>query len=92
MRRLLFVASAPLAAVVPAAAQVAAPPAPAKATTPTLAQVGMFICPAKRQPPQQAADEAACTQWAEAQTGLELRAGSVDTQAAAKAAQKDQLP
>jgi hypothetical protein len=70
---------------------VAAPPAPTPppAAAPTLAQIGMFIYPAKGQAPeQQTADEAACTEWAEAQTGLELRAGSVDTQSAAKAAKK----
>jgi len=54
---------------------------------PTLAQIGMYIYPAKGQSPdQQKADEDACTQWAESQTGLTLDAGKVDTQAAGQAA------
>jgi hypothetical protein len=61
----------------------AAPPAP------TLAQIGMVIYPAGGQSPeQQQADEAACTQWAEAQTGLKLQAGTVNTDSAAQAAQQ----
>lgn len=55
----------------------------------SLEQIGMFIYPAGGQSAeQQKADEAACTEWAEAQTGLQLQAGSVDTQAAAAAAQQ----
>ena len=89
MRRLLLAASALLAGVAMASAQVAAPPAPTPGAAPTLAQIGMFIYPAKGQAPeQQTADEAACTEWAEAQTGLVLKAGSVDTEAAARAAKK----
>jgi hypothetical protein len=71
-----------------AAAQTAVQQQPA-APPPTLAQIGMIIYPAGGQTPeQQQADEAACTQWAEAQTGLTLQAGGVDTQAAAQAAQQ----
>lgn len=65
--------------------------APAKTTAPpsTLAQIGMYIYPAKGQSPeQQKADEDACTQWAEAQTGLTLQAGGVNTAAASQAAEQ----
>jgi Glycine-zipper domain len=90
MRGLLIATSAVLGVAVPVAAQVAAPPGPAQAPAPTLSQIGMFIYPAKGQTKeQQAADEAACTEWAEAQTGLELKAGSVNTEAAAKAAKQE---
>jgi len=58
-------------------------------STVTLSSIGMFIYPAEGQTPeQQQADEAACTQWAEAQTGLVLQPGSVDTEAAAAAAKQ----
>jgi hypothetical protein len=58
-------------------------------STVTLAGIGMFIYPAEGQSPeQQQADEAACMQWAESQTGLVLQPGSVDTQAAADAARQ----
>jgi len=68
-------------------AQVATPAAPPPAAKPTLAQMGLFIYPAKGQTPeQQKADEDACYQWAEAQTGLQVGSGSVDTKAAADAA------
>ena len=70
------------------AAQVATTAAPTT-PAPTLTQIGMFIYPAKGQSAQQqAADETACTQWAEAQTGLVLQAGTVNTDSAAKAAQQ----
>jgi hypothetical protein len=60
-----------------------------QAPPPTLKQIGMIIYPAKQQSPeQQAKDEAACTQWAESQTGIKLQSGSVDTEAAAKAAKE----
>jgi hypothetical protein len=60
-----------------------------QSSTVSLADIGMFIYPAKGQSPeQQQADEAACTKWAESQTGLVLQAGSVDTQAAAAAAEQ----
>lgn len=66
-----------------AAPQQAPPPAP------TLAQIGMIIYPAKEQTPdQQKADEASCTQWAEAQTGLKLQTGGVNVDSAAQAAQQ----
>jgi hypothetical protein len=59
------------------------------ASTVSLSDIGMFIYPAEGQSPeQQAADEAACTQWAETQTGLVLQGGAVDTQAAADAARQ----
>jgi hypothetical protein len=65
-----------------AVAQVATTPEEAP-PAPTLAQIGMLIYPAGGQSPeQQQADEAACTQWAEAQTGLKLQAGTVNTDAA----------
>lgn len=71
-----------------AVAQVAAAPQQT-APPPTLAQIGLMIYPAKDQTPeQQQADEDACTQWAEAQTGLKLQAGSVNTDSAARAAQQ----
>ena len=75
--------------VVPVAAQTAAPVAPPPAAKPTLAELGLFIYPAKGQAPdQQKADEGACYQWAETQTGLTTTGGSVDTKAAADAAKK----
>lgn len=79
-----------LAVATVVAAQVAtptqdAPPPP----PPTLAQIGMIIYPAGGQSAdQQKADEAACTQWAEAQTGLRLQAGGVNVDSAAQAAQQ----
>ncbi|MCL7976895.1 MAG: hypothetical protein M8863_06265, partial [marine benthic group bacterium] len=58
-------------------------------STVSLSDIGMFVYPAKGQSPeQQQADEAACMEWAEAQTGLVLQGGSVDTQAAADAARQ----
>ncbi len=58
-------------------------------STVTLAGIGMYIYAANDQTPeQQQADEAACTEWAEAQTGLTIQAGSVDTEAAAAAAEQ----
>ncbi len=54
---------------------------------PSFVQLGMVIYPAQGQTPeQQALDEAACWEWTEAQTGVVLVAGSVDTQAAAEQA------
>jgi len=93
--RLMYERLAAIAAVLGlaavAAAQVAAP-ATQPTPTPrplTLGEIGMFIYPAKGQSPeQQAADEQACIHWAESQTGLQLQAGSVDTQAAAEAAKR----
>lgn len=56
---------------------------------PTLAQIGMIIYPAGGQTPeQQKADEDACVQWAEAQTGLQLQAGGVNVDSAAQAARQ----
>ena len=64
-------------------------PAPAPVAKPTLAQLGLFIYPAKGQAPdKQKADEAACTNWAETQTGLTASTGSVNTEAAAQAAKQ----
>jgi hypothetical protein len=68
-----------------AAAQAAStsPPPP----EPTLGELGMVIYPAQGQSPeQQAADEDACYTWAEAQTGIHLTAGPVDTRGAGEAA------
>jgi len=71
-----------------AEAQTAVQQQPA-APAPTLAQIGMIIYPAGGQTPeQQQADEAACTQWAESQTGLKLQAGGVDLDSAAQAARQ----
>jgi hypothetical protein len=79
---LLFAAAPPGVAQQATQTQPAGPP-------PTLAQIGMIIYPAGGQTPeQQKADEDACTEWAEAQTGLTLQSGSVDTQAAADAARQ----
>jgi hypothetical protein len=53
-------------------------------STVSLSGIGLVIYPAQgNTPEQQQADEAACTDWAEAQTGLSIQAGSVDTDAAA---------
>jgi hypothetical protein len=88
MFQTMFLAVAAVAAASYAVAQVAATPQEA-APAPTLAQIGMVIYPAEGQSPeQQQADEAACMQWAEAQTGLKLQAGTVDTDSAAQAAQQ----
>ena len=88
MTRFILTAVLVLGAVSQAGAQVAATQQPTSSTV-TLASIGMYIYPAKGQSPeQQQADEAACTDWAEAQTGLTLQAGSVDTQAAADQAQQ----
>jgi len=47
----------------------------------------MIVYPADGQSPeQQAKDEAACWDWAEAQTGIRIVLGSVDTDAAGRAA------
>jgi hypothetical protein len=91
MRRSVLMGTLSLAAVAYAAAQVATTPGaapPAQGPAPTLTQIGMVIYPAKGQTPeQQKADEAACTQWAEAQTGLKLQAGKVNADSAAQAAE-----
>ena len=54
----------------------AAPPVTAEeaaAASATVGKVGLTVYPAKGQSPeQQAKDEAACTQWAETQTGVQL--------------------
>jgi len=70
-------------------AQVATQTAPPAGAKPTLAQLGLFIYPGKGQAPeQQKLDEDACYQWAEAQTGLTIAGGAVNTDSAAKAAQQ----
>ena len=74
-----------LGAVTQAGAQVATH---GGSSTVSLSGIGLVIYPAQgNTPEQQQADEAACTDWAEAQTGLSIQAGSVDTQAAAAAAE-----
>ena len=84
MYKLIAIAALVLVAVSPAGAQVAVQ---GGASTVTLAGIGMFIYPAEGQSTGQLrADEAACTYWAETQTGLSIQAGAVDTQAAAAAA------
>ena len=70
----------------PAFAQVAGPQTPPPAR-PTLAQIGLVVYPADQQTPeQQAVDEDACFEWAEAQTGITMQLGSVDSLAAAQGA------
>lgn len=84
MPKLLAIAALVVVAASPAGAQVAVR---GGASTVTLAGIGMFIYPAEGQSTeQQRADEAACTYWAETQTGLSIQAGAVDTRAAAAAA------
>jgi hypothetical protein len=62
---------------------------PPAASKPTLKSIGLMVYPAKGQKPdQQAADEAACTAWAENQTGLVLSGGKVNVDSAAKASQQ----
>jgi hypothetical protein len=79
------VATLALTAAAVASAQVATPTQAASAK-PTLAQLGLVVYPAKGQSPeQQAKDEAACYEWAEAQTGLTMSSGGVDVDAAAAA-------
>jgi len=69
----------------PAAAQVATQEQPTP--PPSFSQLGMIVYPAEGQSPQQQAkDEAACWDWAEAQTGMRIVIGSVDTEAAAEQA------
>jgi hypothetical protein len=88
MRSTLLVTIVTLGAISVAGAQVTAAPQPA-GPKPTLQSIGMVIYPAKSQTPeQQAADEAACTTWAENQTGLVLTGQKVDTKAAADAARQ----
>jgi hypothetical protein len=88
MFKTMFLAVAAIAVASTAAAQVAAASGE-QAPAPTLAQIGMLIYPAQDQSPeQQQSDETACTQWAEAQTGLKLQAGTVNTDSAAQAAQQ----
>ena len=58
-------------------------------STVSLSGIGLVIYPAQgNTPEQQRAVEAACTDWAVAQTGLSIQAGSVDTDAAAAAAEQ----
>ena len=88
MFKTMFLAVAAIAAASYAVAQVATTPEEAP-PAPTLAQIGMVIYPAGGQSPeQQQADEAACTQWAEAQPGLKLQAGTGNTDSAAQAARQ----
>ncbi len=87
MRRYLIAAALVLVPASYATAQVAVQQQ--ASSTVTLAGIGMFIYPAEGQSAeQQQADEAACMQWAESQTGLVLQPGSVDTQAAADASRQ----
>jgi len=58
-----------------------------KSVPPSFSQIGMVVYPAQGQSAeQQAKDEAACWDWAEAQTGIRLVVGSPDTKEAGKAA------
>jgi hypothetical protein len=66
-----------------AAAQVATTPQK-PGPPPSFAQLGVIVYPAQRQSlDQQARDEAACWDFAEAQTGIQLSMGQVDANAAA---------
>lgn len=88
MRKYLITIALLLVPASYATAQVAVQQQPTSSSV-TLAGIGMFIYPAEGQSPeQQQADEDACMQWAESQTGLVLQPGSVDTQAAGDAAQQ----
>lgn len=79
------VVAAFLSTVAPAAAQVAA--SKAETPPPSFSQLGLMVYPAQGQTPeQQALDEAACWEWAEAQTGIQLVIGTPDTEAAGRAA------
>jgi len=85
MRRQLSIAVATLVSTAAIAAAQVATEAPA--LPPTFAQIGMIIYPAQGQSAeQQEKDEEACWDWAEAQTGIRLVVGSVDTEGAARAA------
>ncbi len=82
-RELITAVAALLSTTTLGAAQVAAAPAP-QPLPPSFVQLGLVIYPAQGQTPeQQALDEAACWEWTEAQTGIVLVVGSVDTRAAA---------
>ena len=83
-RALTFTLAAFLASAALVAAQVATN---AESPPPSFTQLGLIVYPAQGQSSeQQAKDEAACWDWAEAQTGIRLIVGSVDTQSAGKAA------
>ena len=85
MNKFVMTAFLVLAAASQADAQVATQ---GGSSTVSLSGIGLVIYPAQgNTPEQQQADEAACTDWAEAQTGLSIQAGSVDTEAAAAAAE-----
>ncbi len=85
-RELTMAVAALLSTATLGAAQVAAAPAQ-QPLPPSFVQLGLVIYPAQGQTPeQQALDEAACWEWTEAQTGIVLVAGSVDTEAAAQQA------
>jgi hypothetical protein len=82
MVAITIVSTAAIASAQVAQVATEAPPPP-----PTFSQIGMIIYPAQGQSPeQQAMDEEACWEWAEAQTGISLVTGSVDTEGAARAA------
>lgn len=86
MRRIVLFTVLALFGASETAAQQAVP-ASQNTAPPTLSQIGMYVYPAKGQSPeQQQADEQACTQWAESQTGLTLTGGQVDAQAAGQQA------
>jgi len=87
MFRCILTAALVLGFVTQADAQVATQQTASSSVT--LAQIGMYIYPANDQSSeQQAADEAACTDWAESQTGIVLQAGGVDAQAAGQQAEQ----
>lgn len=85
MRRALFLGFAAfLSSAAMAAAQVASK---VESPPPSFTQLGVIVYPAQGQTPeQQAKDEAACWDWAEAQTGIRLTVGPVDTKSAGRAA------
>jgi hypothetical protein len=88
MRRKMMTVAALVMLTMPVAAQVAAPATPAQ-PPPSLKSIGLLAYPAKGQSAeQQAKDEAACSQWAESQTGIKITGGQVDTKAAGEAAKQ----
>ena len=84
-RHLSMVMVAIVSTAAPAAAQVATQEQ--SSLPPSFSGLGMIVYPAEGQSPQQQArDEAACWDWAEANTGIKIVPGSVNTQAAAEQA------
>lgn len=78
-----------LAALALSGTELAAQQQVSTAAPPTPKQLGMVVYPAQKQSPeQQAADEAACMQWAQTQTGINLSGPGADPTAAGAAAKQ----